>query len=155
MWPSRQFLQQHCSNVLSAALHFIFILGDPGADSGAEDENQNGWGKIRRAKVRKKNTSPWGQTIYAPVPNGWTNTRSWNFFPPILIFVFGPTICPWVSEDASFCDKNRNLALIIGFYCKGSVKQRIKHQLRQRFLKELKTTWWKSSQSELRQQKTI
>ena len=22
-----------------------------------------------------------------------------NFFPPILIFVFGPTICPWVSED--------------------------------------------------------
>ena len=23
-----------------------------------------------------------------------------NFFPPVLIFVFGPTICPWVSEDA-------------------------------------------------------
>ena len=22
-----------------------------------------------------------------------------NFFPPILIFVFGPTICPWVSDD--------------------------------------------------------
>ena len=22
-----------------------------------------------------------------------------NFFPPVLIFVFGPTICPWVSED--------------------------------------------------------
>ena len=22
-----------------------------------------------------------------------------NFFSPILIFVFGPTICPWVSED--------------------------------------------------------
>ena len=22
-----------------------------------------------------------------------------NFFPPILIFVFCPTICPWVSED--------------------------------------------------------
>ena len=37
------------------------ILGDPGADSGAEDENQSGREKIRRAKVRKKNTSPWGQ----------------------------------------------------------------------------------------------
>ena len=24
-----------------------------------------------------------------------------NFFPPVLIFVFGPTICPWVSEDAN------------------------------------------------------
>ena len=23
-----------------------------------------------------------------------------NFFPSVLIFVFGPTICPWVSEDA-------------------------------------------------------
>ena len=23
-----------------------------------------------------------------------------NFFPPVLIFVFGPTIYPWVSEDA-------------------------------------------------------
>ena len=23
-----------------------------------------------------------------------------NFFPPVLIFIFGPTICPWVSEDA-------------------------------------------------------
>ena len=22
-----------------------------------------------------------------------------KFFPPVLIFVFGPTICPWVSED--------------------------------------------------------
>ena len=22
-----------------------------------------------------------------------------NFFPPVLIFVFGPTICPWVSKD--------------------------------------------------------
>ena len=22
-----------------------------------------------------------------------------NFFPPVLIFVFGPTICPWVFED--------------------------------------------------------
>ena len=53
-----------------------FILGDPGADSGAEDQNQNGREKIRRAKVRKKNTSPWGQTLYAPVPNGRTNTRS-------------------------------------------------------------------------------
>ena len=53
----------------------LHILGDPGADSGAEDENQNGREKIRRAKVRKKNTSPWGQTLYAPVPNGRTNTR--------------------------------------------------------------------------------
>ena len=44
------------------------ILGDPGADSGAEDENQNGREKIRRAKERKKNTSPWGQTLYEPVP---------------------------------------------------------------------------------------
>ena len=52
------------------------ILGDPGADSGAEDENQNGWEKIRQAKVRKKNTSPWGQTLYAPVPNGRTYTHS-------------------------------------------------------------------------------
>ena len=29
-----------------------------------------------------------------------------NFFPPVLIFVFGPTICPWVSEDEckhNFC----------------------------------------------------
>ena len=34
------------------------ILGDPGADRGAEDENQNGREKIRQAKVRKKNTSP-------------------------------------------------------------------------------------------------
>ena len=55
---------------------FVVILGVPGADSGAEDENQNGREKIRRAKVRKKKTSPWGQTLYAPVPNGRTNTRS-------------------------------------------------------------------------------
>ena len=25
-----------------------------------------------------------------------------NFFPSVLIFVFGPTICRWVSEDAVF-----------------------------------------------------
>ena len=24
-----------------------------------------------------------------------------NFFLPVLIFVFGPTICPWVSEDGN------------------------------------------------------
>ena len=33
-----------------------------------------------------------------------------NLFPPVLIFVFGPTICPWVSEDEllrnlSSCEK--------------------------------------------------
>ena len=33
------------------------ILGDPGADSGPEDENQNGREKIRQAKVRKKKFS--------------------------------------------------------------------------------------------------
>ena len=49
-------------------LNKSLILGDPGADSGAEDENQNGLEKIRRAKV---------------------------------LFVFGPTICSWVSEDAN------------------------------------------------------
>ena len=27
-----------------------------------------------------------------------------NLFPPVLIFVFGPTICPWVSEDGSNCE---------------------------------------------------
>ena len=58
-----------------ALLSINFILGDPGADSGAEDENQNGREKIRRAKVRKKNTSAWGQTLYAAVPNGRRNTR--------------------------------------------------------------------------------
>ena len=29
-----------------------------------------------------------------------------NFFPPVLIFVFGPTICPWVSEDVNRCAVN-------------------------------------------------
>ena len=43
----------------SCFFFFFLILGDPGGDSGAEDENQNGREKIRRAKVRKKNTSPW------------------------------------------------------------------------------------------------
>ena len=65
---------------LSETMH---ILGDPGADGGAEDENQNGRENIRRAKVRKKNT-------YFCLS---------NVFPPVLISVFGPTICPWVSED--------------------------------------------------------
>ena len=50
------------------------ILGDPGGDSGAEDENQNGREKY---------------------------FCSSNFFPPVLIFVFGPSVCPWVSEDGS------------------------------------------------------
>ena len=67
----------------------VTIHGDPGADSGAEDENQNGREKIRRAKVRKKNTSRIFLSYFC----------SSNFFPPVLIFVFGPTICPWVPED--------------------------------------------------------
>ena len=29
-----------------------------------------------------------------------------NFFPPVLIFVFGPTICPWVSEDGLLSDRS-------------------------------------------------
>ena len=133
--------------------HLLTILGDPGADSGAEDENQNGREKIWRAKVRKKNASPWGHTLYAPVPNGRTNTCSWlgrkhqervfvrpntrswsvwnwcvkslspgariflsyfcssNFFPPVLIFVFGPTICPWVSEDVFWPVVNQIISL--------------------------------------------
>ena len=63
-------------NFYRGVFYLFYILRDPGADSGAEDENQNGLEKIRRAKVRKKITSPWGQTLNAPVPNGQTNTRS-------------------------------------------------------------------------------
>ena len=36
------------------------------------------------------------ERILAP---DWAEKFSSNFFPPVLIFVFGPTICPWVSED--------------------------------------------------------
>ena len=54
-----------------------------------------------------------GASIRSAVWNWWVKSLSpgahiflsyfcsSNFFPPILIFVFGPTICPWVSEDAT------------------------------------------------------
>ena len=66
------------NKIYAQSLAFImrFILRDPEADSGAKDENQSGREKIRRAKVRKKNTNPWGQTLYTPVPNGRTSIRS-------------------------------------------------------------------------------
>ena len=37
-----------------------------------------------------------------------------NFFPPVLIFVFGPTICPWVSEDEGFTCKKEIPAQAVG-----------------------------------------
>ena len=111
------------------------ILGDPGADSGAEDENQNGREKIRRAKVRKKNTSPWGKfsaqsgaSIRSAVWNWCVKSSSpgariffsyfcsSNFFPPVLIFVFGPTICPWVSEDGTDHNSNKWLLSSIALF---------------------------------------
>ena len=105
------------------------ILGDPGADGGAEGENQNGREKIRktlgtnslRTSSKRPNeyslligqTAQSGASIRSAVWNWCVKSLSpgariflsyfcsSNFFPPVLIFVFGPTICPWVSEDGS------------------------------------------------------
>ena len=52
------------------------ILGDPGAVSGAGDKVITGGKKFDEQKVQTKNRSPWGQTLYGPVPNGRANTRS-------------------------------------------------------------------------------
>ena len=59
---------------------FGIILGDPGVESGAEDEVKTGGKKFDEQKYERKFCSS-------------------NFFPPVFDFVFGPTICSWVSED--------------------------------------------------------
>ena len=43
---------------ISAMLFIKTTLEDPGADSGAEDENQNGREKIRREKYERKIRAP-------------------------------------------------------------------------------------------------
>ena len=40
--------------------HWVTILRDPGADSGAEDENQNGRGKKSMSKSTKEKYEPLG-----------------------------------------------------------------------------------------------
>ena len=117
----------------------MIILGDPGADSGDEDENQNGGEKNSTSKSTKEKIRAPGdklfthqfQTAERILPPDWAENVSaqsgasirsavWNwcvkslspgarifvsyfcssnFFPPVLIFAYGPTICPWVSED--------------------------------------------------------
>ena len=46
-----------------------FILGDPGADSGAR-ESVNGRKNKARRKVKNGEKSPWGQCLTRQVPNG-------------------------------------------------------------------------------------
>ena len=67
----------------SSLLH---ILGDPGAVSGAGDKVKTGGKKFDEQKVQTKNRSPWGQTLYGPVPNGRANTRSWLGRKPFVFF---------------------------------------------------------------------
>ena len=62
------------------------ILGDPGAVSGAGDKVKTGGKKFDEQKVQTKNRSPWGQTLYGPVPNGRANTRSWLGRKPFVFF---------------------------------------------------------------------
>ena len=71
---------QNCTSfpMLNTIYH---ILGDPGADSGAEDELKAKW-------VGKKLTSKSMKALLLV-----------EFFPACFDFVFSPTICPWVFED--------------------------------------------------------
>ena len=68
---------------------FLCILGDPGENFSAPS------GASIRSAVWNwfvKSLSPWARSFLSYFCSS-------NFFPPVLIFVFGPTICPWVSED--------------------------------------------------------
>ena len=47
----------------------IFILGDPGADSGNEAKS-NGRKNVARRKVKNGEKNPWGQCLIRLVPNG-------------------------------------------------------------------------------------
>ena len=73
------------------------ILGDPGADSGAEDENENGREKIRRAKYERKIRAPGDklfmhqfQTAKRILAPDWAENFSAQS---------GASIFPCVSED--------------------------------------------------------
>ena len=61
------------------------ILGDPGADSGGKGKTKR-VEKMARRKVKN--------VLYF---------SSRHFFHPFSLSL-APTICPWVSEDASFLD---------------------------------------------------
>ena len=65
----------------------------------ARRQSRNGWEKFD--EKRKKNKSPWGQTLYGQVPNSYFSFELLlvKFFPARFDFVFGPTNCPWVSKD--------------------------------------------------------
>ena len=58
---------------------------------GPKTKIKTGWKKFDDQKYERKIRAPRIFLSYF---------CSSNFFPPVLIFVFGPTICPWVSKDA-------------------------------------------------------
>ena len=86
-------------------------------------ESLNRWKNMARRKVKNGEKSPWEQCITRPVPNGHRRSAFWlgrktvrhcpqGLFSPFFTFLraifsrpfrlsLAPTICPWVSEDAS------------------------------------------------------
>ena len=47
----------------------LFILRDPGADSGDEEKSKRAEKYMARRKVKNGEKSPWGQCLTRPVPN--------------------------------------------------------------------------------------
>ena len=61
-----------CLRVLKESIksRFDSILGDPGADSGDEEQSKRAEKHMARRKVKNGEKSPWGQCLIRPVPNG-------------------------------------------------------------------------------------
>ena len=55
----------------------VFILGDPGADSGDEEKSKRAENYMARRKVKNGQKSPWGQCLTRPVPNGRRRSGFW------------------------------------------------------------------------------
>ena len=101
----------------------LFILGDPGADSGDEEKSKRAEKYMARRKVKNGEKSPWGQFWHQSEARTAATVWNWSgilktlspgallavlyfsschiFFRPFRLFLV-PTICPWVSEDAHY-----------------------------------------------------
>ena len=90
------------SNLLSNDLQYQLILGNPGADSGAEDENQTGGKKFDEQKYERKIRAP-GDKLFTHQFQTAERILAPDWAERFSAQSGGPTICPWVSEDDTNC----------------------------------------------------
>ena len=95
---------------------FFGILGDPGADSGAEDEVKTGGKKFDEQKYERKIGVPGDKLFYGPVPNGRTNTRPRLGRKPFCIFLPNRRAAKAKDHLVYSNTKNNNKATLLAMF---------------------------------------